>query len=100
MPLSAALAGTVVPRWAKTAAAPGPESRPRPEATAPTYAMQEQIRTPVPRTIGLFDDVLTTGAHFRAASNILKAAYPGVRIIGLFIARRVAEAVDLDDIEL
>ena len=50
--------------------------------------------------IGLFDDVLTTGAHFRAASAVLKQSFPGVRIVGLFIARRVPEAADIEDFEL
>jgi hypothetical protein len=45
-----------------------------------------------PQVIGLFDDVLTTGAYFRAAS--------GVRIVGFFIARRVPEAADFGEFEL
>jgi predicted amidophosphoribosyltransferase len=48
----------------------------------------------------LFDDVLTTGAHFRAASAALQQSFPGVKIIGLFIARRVPEAVDFDEFEM
>jgi hypothetical protein len=47
-----------------------------------------------PRAIGLFDDVLATGAHYRASSGLLKAAFPGVCVIGFFIARRVPEAAD------
>jgi len=50
--------------------------------------------------IGLFDDVLTTGAHYRAASAVLQQAFPGVRIIGVFIARRVPEATDIEDFQL
>jgi hypothetical protein len=33
------------------------------------------------------------------ASGILHRAFPGVRIIGLFIARRVPEAVDIEDFD-
>jgi hypothetical protein len=44
--------------------------------------------------------MLTTGAHYRAASSVLKRAYPGVRVIGLFIARRVPEAADIEDFDL
>jgi predicted amidophosphoribosyltransferase len=57
------------------------------------------LRNPPPQAIGLFDDVLTTGAHFRAASNILQKAFPGVRVIGVFIARRVPEAADVEDFD-
>ncbi len=52
------------------------------------------------QVIGLFDDVLKTGAHYRAASAVLRQAFPGVRVIGLFIARRVPEAVDIEDFEV
>ncbi len=90
----------LVVQRANMAPAHGQEARPRPDDIAANYVIEERLRNPAPRTIGLFDDVLTTGAHFRAASNILKAAYPGVRIIGLFIARRVPEAVDWDEVEV
>ncbi len=85
---------------ANMAAAHERTNRPKPDDIAGNYAIDEQLRNPTPQIIGLFDDVLAAGAHFRAASNILKAAYPGVRIIGLFIARRVPEAVDWDEIDL
>jgi hypothetical protein len=44
--------------------------------------------------------VLTTGAHYRAVSNVLKRAIHSVRIIGLFIARRVPEATDIENFQL
>lgn len=37
----------------------------------------------------LVDDVLTTGAHFVAAKNVILTKYPQVRVVGFFIARRV-----------
>jgi hypothetical protein len=82
------------------AAAHEQTNRPKPDDIAANYAIDEQLRNPAPQIIGVFDDVLAAGAHFRAASNILKAAYPSVRIIGLFVARRVPEAVDWDEIDL
>lgn len=85
---------------ANMAAAHEQANRPKPDDIAANYAIDEQLRNPAPQIIGLFDDVLTTGAHFRAASNILKTAYPAVRIIGVFVARRVPEAVDWAKIEL
>lgn len=36
----------------------------------------------------LFDDVITTGAHYVACRNLLLQTIPGVRIWGIFIARR------------
>jgi predicted amidophosphoribosyltransferase len=42
-----------------------------------------------PSRIFVLDDVLTTGAHFRVAKDALCSAYPGVAVIGLFVARRV-----------
>jgi hypothetical protein len=83
-----------------TAAVHDQENRPTPEQIQANYAIDPAIRDPDPRVIGLFDDVLTTGAHFRAASAALQQSFPGVKIIGLFIARRVPEAVDFEDFDL
>ena len=47
--------------------------------------------TSVPACIGVFDDVLTTGAHFKAAQIKLLAQFPLTPIIGLFVARRTPE---------
>lgn len=41
------------------------------------------------KIIILFDDVLTTGAHFKACKELLKEKLPDIRIIGLFIARTI-----------
>ena len=43
-----------------------------------------------PRRFTEVDDVLTTGAHFRAMSSLLGAGFPKARIMGLFIARRMS----------
>jgi hypothetical protein len=82
-----------------TAAVHDLESRPTPDEIQANYDTDDALRNPAPQVIGLFDDVLTTGAHFRAASAVLQQAFPGVRVIGLFIARRVPEAVDIEDFE-
>lgn len=39
----------------------------------------------------LCDDVLTQGTHFRAAKTILRTAYPGLRVVGVFVAKAVRE---------
>lgn len=41
------------------------------------------------KNIILFDDVLTTGAHFKACKELIKDKMPDCRIIGLFIARAI-----------
>jgi hypothetical protein len=83
-----------------TAAVHDQENRPTPDQVQANYGIDDALRNPAPQVIGLFDDVLTTGAHFHAASAVLQQAFPGVRVIGLFIARRVPEAVDIEDFEL
>lgn len=76
------------------------DSRPRPETLEALYEVDESLLEPLPQLIGLVDDVLTTGAHFKAAQSLLHRTFPGVRIIGLFIARRAPEAVDIENIFL
>jgi predicted amidophosphoribosyltransferase len=45
------------------------------------------------------DDVITTGAHYVAMRNVLRREFLGTKIVGLFIARRVPEAVDIEDFD-
>lgn len=48
------------------------------------------VEGPPPKGIViLVDDVLTTGAHFVAVRNVIRAAYPDRRVLGIFMARRV-----------
>jgi hypothetical protein len=44
-------------------------------------------RTPLPKTLILVDDVVTSGAHFKAACIVLNRAFRPQKIIGLFLAR-------------
>jgi hypothetical protein len=73
--------------------------RPRPEEIAARYTIDLRLKQPAPRVIAICDDVLTTGAHYRAAHSVLRQAFPDVRMLGLFIARRVPEAVDFSDFD-
>ena len=57
------------------------------------YEIDEALTTPAPTSIAIVDDVLTTGAHFRAARAVLGARFPTAAIVGLFIARRAPGAV-------
>ena len=53
-----------------------------------------------PKVIMLFDDMLTSGAHYVAASRRLAEYYPGVKVVGQFVARRRIPNPfeDLDDL--
>ncbi|SCB35987.1 hypothetical protein GA0061099_1005405 [Bradyrhizobium yuanmingense] len=66
------------------------------------YKIDENLCSPGdPKYIGIVDDMLTAGAHFRAMKDILKARFPTSIITGIFIARRVfpnSGAVSLDDL--
>ncbi|EGF93795.1 hypothetical protein ABI_00270 [Asticcacaulis biprosthecium C19] len=53
------------------------------------YQVDETQAHPRPEVIGIVDDVLTTGTHFRAVQQVLNERFPGVICIGLFIARCV-----------
>lgn len=73
-------------------------NRPPPAEWEKVYAIDEALAQSAPTWIGIVDDVLVTGCRFRAMSTVLKKRFPDARITGLFIARRVPEAVDLSEI--
>ena len=78
---------TVSP-YAGEVAEPGedpPVARPAETARSPPFT--PSITSPPPRALGLFDDVLTTGAHFKAAQRVLQHRFPGIPIAGIFPAR-------------
>ncbi|CCN16708.1 hypothetical protein [Bordetella bronchiseptica] len=53
-----------------------------------------------PRIIFLFDDMLTSGAHYVAVTRKLAEVFPGVPVVGNFIARRIVPNpfADLEDL--
>ena len=83
-----------------TESAHGSDIRPPPEQIEAFYRLDEALTEPTPRIVALVDDLLTTGAHFRAAKSILSTRFPDVAIIGLFIARRAPDTVDLEDFDV
>jgi hypothetical protein len=64
------------------------------------YTINEALAAPVPRAIGIVDDVLTAGTHYRAMHTILSQRFAGTPLIGLFVARRVFpdDPIALDDL--
>lgn len=53
------------------------------------YSIDESLSLPQPSKIAIFDDMLTAGSHYRAMHTILRQRFPGVRIVGFFVARRI-----------
>ena len=74
------------------------ENRLNPDDLKECYEIDENLIEPPPNNIILFDDVITTGSHFKAAKNILNEIFPNTIILGLFIARRVPNTIDIEDI--
>jgi hypothetical protein len=71
------------------AAHESPDNRPSVDDLRRIYRIDEQLANPEPRAIGIIDDVLTAGSHFRAMKDLLACRFPNVPITGIFIARRV-----------
>lgn len=75
--------------------------RPTPEELRANYGIDETLTSNMPDMIGVVDDVLTAGSHYRAVHGLLKERFPDARIVGFFVARRVfppVEEFDLLDI--
>ena len=65
------------------------DDRPSVKELIQNYSFNESIVLDAPSHIGIVDDVLTAGAHFRAMKNILSSKFPDASIVGIFIARRI-----------
>jgi hypothetical protein len=65
-------------------------NRKKPEELRQNYRFDEQLLNSVGSrpSIGIVDDVLTTGSHFRATKDMILERRPEARVVGLFIARR------------
>ena len=88
----------VVLQKCSTDAAHSSDVRPGPEEIQAMYEIAEELARPEPDMIVVVDDVLTTGAHYRAVLSVLSVRFPGTKIIGLFIARRVPDTSELEDV--
>lgn len=63
--------------------------RPGPHTLYMNYSVDDLLTEPAPTQIAVVDDVLTTGAHFKAMKRLLRETFPDVGVVGLFLARRV-----------
>jgi predicted amidophosphoribosyltransferase len=77
----------LVVQTASTRSSSRGERRLSPREIAAVYRVDEAAASPRPRAIGLCDDVLSTGAHFRAAKDLLVRRFPGTEVRGFFFAR-------------
>lgn len=57
------------------------------------YEVDEQTCDPKPEQIIIFDDILTTGAHYVAMKDVLGTVFD-CRITGVFVARRRFPDID------
>ena len=73
------------------------DNRPRPAELEARYVIDRGLLRPVPKILAVVDDLVTTGAHFVAIRNMLRREFPDSQIVGIFIARRVPEAADVED---
>ena len=61
-------------------------SRPTPEEHYNNYEIDKNLINPHPKTIVIYDDVITTGASYKAMKRLLGEFFDA-KILGLFIAR-------------
>jgi hypothetical protein len=73
------------------------EHRPSIDDLAASMRVIEKLLVPMPSGIILLDDVITNGTTFKAAQRLLSPRLPGMKLVGLFVARRVFPTVDWDD---
>lgn len=67
------------------------QHRPGPNELYQNYDTDDGLAEPAPLQLAVVDDVLTTGAHFKAMKMTLEDTFPGVPVVGLFLARRVPD---------
>lgn len=67
------------------------EERPDPDELRRSMRIDPALVEPRPRTIWLFDDLITQGTHFRVAKDLLRAHLgPSTNVYGVFAARVVS----------
>jgi len=65
------------------------DPRPDPSWLMPHYKIDRNKLNFKPEKFIIFDDLITTGCHFKSIAMMLNAVYPDIEIFGVFIARRI-----------
>jgi len=60
--------------------------------------INEKLTSDLDEKIFLFDDVVTTGAHFVACRDLLLDRFPDKEVVGIFVARRKISSKMFDDL--
>lgn len=63
--------------------------RPSVQEHIANIVLDDSLLLPTPHAIAIFDDILTSGASFKAAQTILRDQYPHTPIVGIFVARNI-----------
>jgi hypothetical protein len=63
----------------------------RPEDHKENHKIDKKLCDPTPKTIVLFDDMITAGSHYLGLKELLQEKFPAARIVGIFVFRRIPE---------
>ncbi len=75
---------------------PTTENRPTVQDHINSFELKEKLGNPLPETVVIFDDIITTGASFKAAKIFLQTKFKNVIIIGIFIGRTIHNFIQND----
>ena len=64
-----------------------PDNRPSPQEIEMNLTIDPTLVDGIKNSVILFDDVLTSGAHFLACRHMIRAAFPNATVTGIFISR-------------
>lgn len=67
--------------------------RPSPCDHYANFEIERSLLQPNPSAIVIYDDVITTGSGFKAVKRLIEETFPGVRIIGVFVARTTRNSI-------
>ena len=73
------------------------EHHPTIDALAASMRVVAELLDPKPAAVVLLDDVITNGTTFKAAQRLLRPHLGEVKLVGLFVARRVFPPILADD---
>lgn len=76
--------------------------RKKPEELRENYRFNTDCLVDLPGSVGVVDDLLTTGSHYRAVKDMILEKSPKCRVVGFFVARRAIPnpfgAVSIEDL--